>query len=95
MFTHKNMNTRVLIHFFNTIIETAIVCYVFCLDVVQGRMNGTPKETRTPSERFASLTCLPFHNLRRPHKIEINLEIGGLDVVMALKKKYACIHNFH
>ena len=35
-----------------------IVIYeALCFDTAQGRMNGAPKETRTHSCRFASLTC--------------------------------------
>ena len=35
-----------------------IVIYeALCFDVAQGRMNGTPNETRTHSCRFASQAC--------------------------------------
>ena len=34
-----------------------LLSFFFCLDVAQGHMNGAPNETRTPSCRFASLTC--------------------------------------
>ena len=58
------------IHFLNPAIpfsRTNLVIYkAFCLEVVQGRMNGAPNKTRTHSWRFASLACKPLHHPRHP-----------------------------
>ena len=41
---------------------SVVVYLAFCLDVVQGRINGSPNENRTQSWRFASLASKPLHH---------------------------------
>ena len=43
-----------------------VIYQAFGLDVAQGRMNGAPIRHKLAREGFASLACLPLHNLRLP-----------------------------
>ena len=47
-------------------LRVVVIYWAFCLDLVQGRMNGTPDDIRTHSWRFASLACQPLHHPQRP-----------------------------
>ena len=51
-FIVRSFNFFVLFLFLHTVI---VIHLSYCLDVVQGRVNGVPYETRTLSWRFASL----------------------------------------
>ena len=37
--------------------DVCVIYEALCFDAAQGRMNGTPNETRTHSCRFASQAC--------------------------------------
>ena len=38
-------------------VQVSVIYEAFCLNVAQGRMNGTPNETRTHLCGFANLAC--------------------------------------